>query len=195
MKRLSCFCGWGNFEPLCLPLDFIFLGTVCIFIKIKPFFILKRWWCEFVIANLRGWMTWSSRKWLPGAEVLRINQSFYSCFPRLFFWGGLKIKTKQHHLRNPKCALNSVGKNWWWLWARSVRVVHAQLQGSCSLWDTDAAFCSCAPGSDVPLWAEECGRVQRGVLWLKVRVLDSWFEGEFHQINLLSESCYATFVF
>lgn len=33
------------------------------------------------------------------------------------------------------------------------------------------------------------------LLWLKVCVLDSWFEGEFHQINLLSESCYATFVF
>lgn len=129
MKRLSCLCGWGNFEPLCLPLDFIFLGTVCIFIKIKPFFILKRWWCEFVIANRRGWMTWSSWKWLPGAEVLRINQSFYSCFPsHFFFW--LKIKAKQHHLRNPKCALTGVGKNWWWLWARSVRAVHAQLQGS-----------------------------------------------------------------
>lgn len=101
MKRLSCLCGWGNFEPLCLPLDFIFLGTVCIFIKIKPFFILKRWWCEFVIANRRGWMTWSSRKWLPGAEVLRINQSFYSCFPSLLGFFCSKSKLNSITLETP----------------------------------------------------------------------------------------------
>lgn len=42
------------------------------------------------------------------------------------------------------------------------RVVHALLQGSCSLRAVDAAVCSCDPRSAVSLWVEECGRVQRG---------------------------------
>ena len=36
------------------------------------------------------------------------------------------------------------------------------LQGSCSLWDADAAVCSRDPPSAVALPVEKCGRVQRG---------------------------------
>lgn len=43
-----------------------------------------------------------------------------------------------------------------------IRVLHTLLQGSSSLWDIDAAVCSCDLQSADSLRVEERGRVERG---------------------------------